>query len=110
MRRNKTANNDDDRLLAQRLKQSVPKAGENPWFTQRLLNRLPPKHRHTAAWAGRLCYAMAIAVCAAGWVMMAAWTDGCTVLTVRNALFAAALVVATVAIAALVVASIAKSA
>ncbi len=110
MRRDTIANEDDDRLLAQRLKQTVPRAGDNPWFTQRLLNRLPPKRRRAAAWAGRLCYAMAIAVCAAGWVMMAVWTDGCTVLTVRNALFAAALVAATVALTAQIVSAITKSA
>lgn len=108
MRRDTIANEDGDRLLAQRLKQAAPKAGENPWFTQRLLNRLPPKRQRTAAWAGRLCYAMAIAVCATGWVMMAAWADGSSTLTVRQALFAAMLVAATVAVAAQAVTAIVR--
>lgn len=109
MRRN-TFTSEDDRQLAQRLKQAAPEAGENPWFTQRLLHRLPPKRGRAAAWAGRLCYAMAIAVCAAGWVMMAAWADGSSALTVRQALFAAGLVAATVAVAAQAVTAIVRSA
>lgn len=109
MKRN-TFTSEDDRQLAQRLKQSAPEAGESPWFTQRLLHRLPPKRGHAAAWAGRLCYAMAIAVCATGWVMMAAWADGSSTLTVRQALFAAVLVAATVTVVAQALTAIVRGA
>lgn len=39
MKRNK-----QDRLIADLIKRAVPPAAESPWFTRKVLNRLPAKH------------------------------------------------------------------
>lgn len=36
----------EDRLIAERLRSSLPETPENPWFTRRVMNRLPEKSRH----------------------------------------------------------------
>lgn len=34
-----------DKRLQQILKEEMPPAPQNPWFTRKVLNRLPPRHR-----------------------------------------------------------------
>ena len=38
-----TQNNDTDRRLRQLLRSDLPDVNENPWFTRRVVNRLPPQ-------------------------------------------------------------------
>ena len=38
--------NEEDKKLAQMLKQGAHDPGENPWFTRRVLNKLPEKQTH----------------------------------------------------------------
>lgn len=35
----------EDRHIAEKLNTELPEAGENPWFTRRVVNRLPEKSR-----------------------------------------------------------------
>lgn len=61
--------NEEDKKLAQVLKQGAHDPGENPWFTRRALNKLPEKHPH-GSWATTVLYAIALVACALCWVMM----------------------------------------
>ena len=61
--------NEEDRKLAQVLKQAAHDPGENPWFTKRVLNKLPEKHSH-GSWATTAVYAIALVACAICWLMM----------------------------------------
>lgn len=58
-----------DKQLKTILQTNAPRENENPWFTPRLLNRLPPRrqsHRRIL----RLTHAIAAAGCAAGWILL----------------------------------------
>lgn len=59
--------NPDDDKLKKLLKEGAWQASDNPWFTKRLLNRLPERHvsRGKAIWTV-VCVA-ALAGCMAGW-------------------------------------------
>ena len=52
--------NEEDKKLAQVLKQGAHDPGENPWFTKRVLNKLPEKHSH-GSWTSMVLYAIALA-------------------------------------------------
>ena len=61
--------NEEDKKLAQMLKQGAHDPGENPWFTRRVLNKLPEKQSH-GSWATTAIYAIALVVCAICWLML----------------------------------------
>ena len=61
--------NEDDEKLAQILKQGALDPGDNPWFTRRVLNKLPEK-RPRGTWATTIIYAVALVACVLCWLMM----------------------------------------
>lgn len=77
--------NEEDKKLAQVLKQGAHDPGENPWFTKRVLNKLPAKRSH-GSWATMVVYAIALVACALFWLMMWRGQDWGTV-TVRDLLY-----------------------
>lgn len=77
--------NEEDKKLAQVLKQGAHDPGENPWFTKRVLNKLPEKRSH-GSWATTVVYAIALVACALFWLMMWRGQDLGT-FTVRDLLY-----------------------
>lgn len=77
--------NDEDKKLAQVLKQGAHDPGVNPWFTRRVLNKLPEKQPR-GSWATTVMYVIALAVCALCWLMMWRGQDWGAV-TVRDVLY-----------------------
>ena len=61
--------NEEDQKLAQVLKQGAHDPGEHPWFTKRVLNKLPEKHSH-GSWASTVVYAIALVACCLCWLML----------------------------------------
>lgn len=49
------------------LKERTPKVEQNPWFTRKVLNRLPDKGNSQPVWV------YAIAVCIAAIILVASW-------------------------------------
>lgn len=58
----------NDRQLKQLLNAGAHKAAENPWFTRRLLNRLPDRQTKSGKWAIYAICTIVLAGCTAGWV------------------------------------------
>ena len=77
--------NEEDQKLAQVLKQAAHDPGENPWFTRRVLNKLPEKQTR-GSWATVVLYAIALVACALCWLMMWRGQDWGAV-TVRDVLY-----------------------
>ena len=77
--------NVEDKKLAQVLKQGAHDPGENPWFTRRVLNKLPER-RSQGSWSSVVIYAIALIVCALCWLMMWRGQDWGAV-TVRDLLY-----------------------
>ncbi len=88
--------NEEDKKLAQVLKQGAHDPGENPWFTKRVLNKLPGKHSH-GSWTSMVLYAIALVACVVCWVMMWRGQDLGTV-TVRDLLYNALMGVVTLTV------------
>ena len=86
----------DDIQLGRLLKQHSASVGENPWFTPRVLNRLPERPR-SSRWRGGVLCTIAIVLCAACWQWLIHSQDF-TVLTVRDITHYAAMVAITLAI------------
>ncbi len=53
-------NNIDDNGLKELFQRELPKAPENPWFTRKVMNRLPEKEPKVFSWIEYLSYAIAI--------------------------------------------------
>ena len=81
--------NEEDKKLAQILKQGAHDPGENPWFTRRVLNKLPEKQAR-GSWAMTIVYVIALVVCAIGWLVMLRGQDWGAI-TVRDILYNAAM-------------------
>ena len=77
--------NEEDKKLAQILKQGAHDPGENPWFTRRVLNKLPEKQAR-GSWAMTIVYVIALVVCAIGWLVMLRGQDWGAI-TVRDILY-----------------------
>ena len=77
--------NEEDKKLAQILKQGAHDSGENPWFTRRVLNKLPEKQAR-GSWAMTIVYVIALVVCAIGWLVMLRGQDWGAI-TVRDILY-----------------------
>ena len=77
--------NEEDKKLVQMLKQGAHDPGENPWFTHRVLNKLPEKQSR-GSWATTVIYAIALVACALCWLMMWRGQDWGAV-TVRDVLY-----------------------
>ena len=78
--------NEEDKKLAQVLKQGAHDPGENPWFTRRVLNKLPQKHEKGTSWSSVIIYAVALIACVLCWLMMWRGQD-LGVITVRDVLY-----------------------
>ena len=87
--------NEEDKKLAQVLKQGAHDPGENPWFTRRVLNKLPEK-RPRRSWATTVVYAIALVVCVLCWLMMWRGQDWGAI-TVRDLLYNATMCIVTFA-------------
>lgn len=73
---------EEDIQLGALLKEQAYKADDNPWFTPRVLNRLPERRRSLRwAWVG-ICV-VALVVCALCWLWVISSHDY-TVVTVRD--------------------------
>lgn len=57
----------EDIEFANLLREHTPKVKENPWFTRKVINRLPDKENAQPVWI------YAIALCVAVVVLVAAW-------------------------------------
>lgn len=77
--------NEEDKKLAQVLKQGAHDPGENPWFTLRVLNKLPEKQSQ-GSWATTVAYALALVACVVCWLVMWRGQDWGAV-TVRDLLY-----------------------
>lgn len=75
----------EDNKLAELLKQGAHDPGENPWFTRRLLNKLPERHER-GSWLMPVLYAVAIIACCLCWFMMLRSHDQGAI-TVRDVLY-----------------------
>ncbi len=77
--------NEEDKKLAQVLKQGAHDPGENPWFTRRVLNKLPEKQPR-GSWATTVIYAIALVASVLCWLMM--WrSQDLGAITVRDVLY-----------------------
>ncbi len=72
----------DDNKIAQQLREHGYKAGANPWFTPRVMNRLPER-QSTHRWVGHVIYVVAAIVCLMCWLVLLNNQDF-TVITVRD--------------------------
>ena len=88
--------NEEDKKLAQMLKQGAHDPGENPWFTRRVLNKLPEKQPR-GSWATTVIYAIALVVCVLCWLMMWRGQDWGAI-TVRDVLYNATIGIVTLTI------------
>ena len=77
--------NEGDKKLAQVLKQGAHDPGENPWFTRRVLNKLPEK-RSQGSLVTTILYAIAFVACVICWLMLWRGQDWGAV-TVRDVLY-----------------------
>ena len=76
---------EEDKRLAQVLKQGAHDPGENPWFTRRVLNKLPER-RERGSWSSVVIFAIALVACCLCWLMM--WRDqDLGAITVRDVLY-----------------------
>lgn len=89
----------DDDKLGNLLRETMPKAGENEWFTPRLLNRLPAKRERRFGSLAAGFYAAAVVVCIAAWWYLLANADF-MVITVADLLKAGLMIVVTIALVA----------
>lgn len=90
-----------DEQLRSLLRESVTKAGHNPWFTRRVLNRLPARRERGSAWAV-LLYAAALVVCVGLWWYMLSSAD-IMVITLGDLVKGLVLIVVTFALVASIV-------
>lgn len=81
----------NDIQLKTLLKENSHDPGENPWFTRRLLNRLPQKEQ-TTIYLDRWIYAIAALLCGVCWIYLM-HTDFFQVITVRTLIYTAALII-----------------
>lgn len=86
----------DERLAALLKQGSAPlETGDSrdPWFTRRVLNRLPERQRSRSPFA-IACYILAIAGCVVSWIWLST-TVGLDVITVRDCLYFTVIAVVT---------------
>lgn len=78
-------NDIEDKKLAQMLKQGAHDPGENPWFTRRVLNKLPARQPR-GSWVMTVVYAVALIACVVSWMLM--WrVQDFGVITVRDVVY-----------------------
>lgn len=75
----------NDDKLSQLLKEQSHMPGKNPWFTPRLLNKLPARQRSTR-WVNVLITIVSAIGCIAAWIMLLKHNDFSTI-TVRDLIY-----------------------
>lgn len=88
---------DDDIELARMLKEQLPEAGRNEWFTRKVMNRLPEKQHRSLHWLLTVASAVALMLCLAGWAHFL-HNLNLQVILVRDVVTLASLFAATVAV------------
>ncbi len=82
-----------EQQLADMLRQQSHEPGENPWFTPRVMNKLPEKRQHSRSVLAIVCYIAALVVCALSWAW---WASGSfSVITVGDIVYITSLSVIT---------------
>lgn len=84
----------DDNKLKQLLKEQSQQPAKNEWFTPRLLNKLPQRATSTTRWATVLAMVAAGIACFGAWVLYFKTSDF-TVITVRDLIYFATLLIVT---------------
>ena len=78
------------------IKEKAHKPGENPWFTRRVLNRLPEKESVPSAYSiEKWIYAISTVLCGVCWVYLFN-TDFFDVITVRTLIHTLLLVIGSI--------------
>lgn len=85
--------NKEDVELREFLKTELPRPGENPWFTRKVINRLP-EHKRNYVWIEHLVYLVCGIICGIYWKELIS-SFNFTVITVGELLKYGALVCAT---------------
>ena len=80
----KTENNDNE--LRQMLKNGAYDAGNDEWFTKRVVNRLPERPDRSALRLGWLFYLAAALICVGFWLWIC-YSSDLTVVTVRDLIY-----------------------
>ncbi len=61
--------NTNDIEFANLLKQNTPEANQNPWFTRKVMNRLPEKSQPTFMWGSIFVSILCTLAAAAAWYL-----------------------------------------
>lgn len=85
-----------DEQLRKLLHEQAPDVKPNPWFTHRVLHRLPA--RRAAGWVGHAMYVVAIVILAGMWLWMAGDISVARVITVGDLLQYVAVLAVTLAL------------
>lgn len=91
MKQNKT-----DELLREAFKSQLPQAPKSPWFTRKVMNRLPQRHRrhiYIIEWIG---YIVAVAILIAYWIGLYRDVTSAKVITMNDVITICVLVFMTV--------------
>ena len=80
----KTENIDNE--LRQLIKSGAYDAGQDEWFTRRVMNRLPERQNRSALHLAWVFYLVAALVCAGFWLWMVYFSNP-TVVTVRDLIY-----------------------
>lgn len=82
-----------EQKLAEMMRLQAYEPGENPWFTPRVMNKLPEKRSRKRSALAVVCYLAALVVCALSWAW---WARGpFSVITVRDIIYLVSLAAVT---------------
>lgn len=78
-----------EQKLAEMMRQQAYEPGDNPWFTPRVMNKLPEKRARKRSVLAIVCYLAALVVCGLSWAW---WANGSfNVITVGDIIYLASL-------------------
>lgn len=86
--------NIDDSRLKELFKKELPQAPENPWFTRKVMNRLPEKEPKVFSWVEYLSYVIAIVGLVVYWAVFCRDLKEATTITMQDIISYLALTVA----------------
>lgn len=73
-----------DKQIKEFLKRELPQAPANPWFTRKVMNRLPEKRTNWAAWIENAGFLVAAITLGIFWYMLITTTANSDVITVGD--------------------------
>ena len=91
-------NNKIDKKLREAFDAKLPQATHNPWFTRKVINRLPYKQKNRATIIEYIGFALAAISLIAFWVATISAVLNCTFITVNDLATFAILTVLTIAL------------